>query len=118
MRKPARRITNRELFPTRLKTGAAALLSYPFGNEADALEELSKGSGVTTNDIKSGSEPPLSSQVRGGPLFGCPDGFGGGAALMAVIGILFFKEPATLIRLSGIMPSIIGLFLLRYSRAK
>jgi transporter family protein len=39
----------------------------------------------------------------------------GGAALMAIVGILFFKEPASIIRISGIMLSLIGLFLLRYT---
>jgi bacterial/archaeal transporter family protein len=42
----------------------------------------------------------------------------GGAALMAVVGILFFREPATLIRVSGIVLSLLGLFLLRYAPAK
>jgi transporter family protein len=37
----------------------------------------------------------------------------GGAALMAVAGILFFKEPATFLRLAGIALAITGLFLLR-----
>lgn len=55
---------------------------------------------------------------KGGPLSAVPMVLAGGAALMAVIGILFFKEPATLIRVSGIALSLIGLFLLRYSPAK
>jgi bacterial/archaeal transporter family protein len=55
---------------------------------------------------------------KGGPLSAVPMVLAGGAALMAVIGILFFKEPATLIRLSGIALSLIGLFLLRYTPAK
>jgi transporter family protein len=42
----------------------------------------------------------------------------GGAAIMAVVGILFFKEPATLIRVSGIVLSLLGLFLLRYTPVK
>ncbi len=42
----------------------------------------------------------------------------GGAALMAVVGILFFNEPATLIRISEIVLSLVGLFLLRYSPEK
>jgi multidrug transporter EmrE-like cation transporter len=42
----------------------------------------------------------------------------GGAALMAIVGILFLKEPAGLIRLSGILLSLLGLFLLRYSPTK
>ena len=37
----------------------------------------------------------------------------GGAALMAVAGIFFFREPASWPRLLGIILSIAGLFLLR-----
>ena len=55
---------------------------------------------------------------KGGPLSAVPMVLAGGAALMAIVGILFFKEPATLIRLSGIVLSLVGLFLLRYSPAK
>jgi transporter family protein len=42
----------------------------------------------------------------------------GGAALMAIIGIAFFKEPASWQHLLGILLSIAGLVLLRYSPAK
>jgi transporter family protein len=55
---------------------------------------------------------------KGGPLSAVPMVLAGGAAIMAVVGILFFKEPATLIRVSGIVLSLLGLFLLRYSPAK
>ena len=55
---------------------------------------------------------------KGGPLSAVPMVLAAGAALMAFIGILFFKEPATLIRVSGIILSLLGLFLLRYSPAK
>lgn len=55
---------------------------------------------------------------KGGPLSAVPMVLAGGAALMAVAGILFFREPATLIRVSGIVLSLLGLFLLRYSPAK
>jgi transporter family protein len=37
----------------------------------------------------------------------------GGAAIMAVVGISFFREPATSQRLLGIVLAITGLFLLR-----
>jgi transporter family protein len=37
----------------------------------------------------------------------------GGAALMAVVGILFFKEPVSASRLLGIVLAIVGLLLLR-----
>lgn len=55
---------------------------------------------------------------KGGPLSAVPMVLAGGAALMAMVGILFFREPATLIRVSGIVLSLLGLFLLRYSPAK
>ena len=50
---------------------------------------------------------------KGGPLSAVPMILAGGAALMAVAGILLFKEPATLARLAGIMLALAGLFLLR-----
>jgi bacterial/archaeal transporter family protein len=55
---------------------------------------------------------------KGGPLSVVPMVLAGGAALMAIIGILFFREPATLVRVSGIVLSLLGLFLLRYAPAK
>lgn len=55
---------------------------------------------------------------KGGPLSAVPMVLAGGAALMVVVGIVFLKEPATLLRLSGIVPSLLGLFLLRYSPTK
>jgi bacterial/archaeal transporter family protein len=50
---------------------------------------------------------------KGGPLSAVPMILAGGAALMAVAGILFFKEPMSWPRLLGILLSICGLFLLR-----
>ncbi len=50
---------------------------------------------------------------KGGPLSAVPMVLAGGAALMAVVGILFFKEPASWPRLVGIVLSLVGLFLLR-----
>jgi transporter family protein len=55
---------------------------------------------------------------KGGPLSAVPMVLAGGAALMAVVGIVFLNEPATLMRFSGIILSLLGLFLLRYSPAK
>ena len=52
---------------------------------------------------------------KGGPLSAVPMILAGGAALMAVIGIVCFKEPAHTLRIVGIVLSIAGLFLLRYS---
>src|SRR2546427_9276701 len=52
---------------------------------------------------------------KGGPLSAVPMVLAGGAALMAFVGILFFKEPPTLFRVLGIALSLTGLFLLRYS---
>src|SRR6266513_1302451 len=39
---------------------------------------------------------------KGGPLSAVPMVLAGGAAIMAIAGILFFKEPATVLRLLGI----------------
>ena len=50
---------------------------------------------------------------RGGPLSAVPMILAGGAALMAIFGIAFFKEPATAMRLVGIALALVGLFLLR-----
>ena len=50
---------------------------------------------------------------KGGPLSAVPMILAGGAAIMAIAGILFFREPATWQRLLGIALAIAGLFLLR-----
>lgn len=50
---------------------------------------------------------------RGGPLSSVPVILAGGAAIMAIAGILFFREPASIQRLLGILLAIAGLFLLR-----
>src|ERR1043165_8640226 len=50
---------------------------------------------------------------KGGPLSAVPMILAGGAALMAVAGIAFFKEPASALRLLGITLALAGLFLLR-----
>src|SRR5213596_2446550 len=50
---------------------------------------------------------------RGGPLSSVPAILAGGAAIMAIAGILFFKEPASFSRLAGIILALAGLFLLR-----
>ena len=55
---------------------------------------------------------------KGGPLSAVPMVLAGGAALMAICGILFFKESVSLPRILGIAFSITGLLLLRYSAEK
>jgi transporter family protein len=50
---------------------------------------------------------------KGGPLSAVPMILAGGAALMAIAGIVLFREAATGIRLLGISMALIGLFLLR-----
>jgi transporter family protein len=50
---------------------------------------------------------------RGGPLSSVPAILAGGAAIMAIAGFLFFKEPASWQRIAGITLAIAGLFLLR-----
>ena len=52
---------------------------------------------------------------KGGPLSAVPIVLAGGAALMAISGIMFFKESASWPRLLGIALSIAGLLLMRYS---
>ena len=50
---------------------------------------------------------------RSGPLSSVPVILAGGAAIMAIAGILFFREAASWQRLLGITLAIAGLFLLR-----
>ena len=50
---------------------------------------------------------------RGGPLSAVPAILAGGAAIMAIAGIVFFQEPASWQRLLGVALAITGLFLLR-----
>src|SRR5213592_513586 len=50
---------------------------------------------------------------KGGPLSSLPVILAGGAAIMAIAGMLFFREPASWQRLLGVAFAIIGLFLLR-----
>lgn len=50
---------------------------------------------------------------KGGPLSAVPVILAVGAAIMAIAGILFFREPASWPRLTGIALAIIGLLLLR-----
>src|SRR5579859_7398612 len=47
---------------------------------------------------------------KGGPLSAVPMILAGGAALMALAGVFFFREPLSLPRALGIVLSIIGLF--------
>jgi len=50
---------------------------------------------------------------RGGPLSSVPAILAGGAAIMAIAGVLFFKEPISWQRVTGVILAITGLFLLR-----
>ncbi|MEO6035902.1 MAG: EamA family transporter [Verrucomicrobiota bacterium] len=50
---------------------------------------------------------------KGGPLSAVPMILAGGAALMAIAGIFFFKEPPSPTRILGIVLSLAGLFLLK-----
>jgi bacterial/archaeal transporter family protein len=50
---------------------------------------------------------------KGGPLSAVPAILAGGAAIMAMAGILFFHEAPSGQRLAGVAFAIIGLFLLR-----
>ena len=50
---------------------------------------------------------------KGGPLSAVPAILAGGAAIMAIAGILFFHESPSWQRVVGIVLAIVGLFLLR-----
>jgi len=50
---------------------------------------------------------------KGGPLSAVPMILAGGAALMALAGIFFFKEAPSVSRLAGVAFAIVGLLLLR-----
>jgi bacterial/archaeal transporter family protein len=50
---------------------------------------------------------------KGGPLSIVPAILAGGAAIMVIAGILFFREPPSWQRIVGIAFAILGLFLLR-----
>ena len=50
---------------------------------------------------------------KDGPLSSVPAILAGGAAIMAIAGILFFREPASWQRIIGVAFAIVGLFLLR-----
>jgi transporter family protein len=50
---------------------------------------------------------------RGGPLTAVPMVLAGGAAIMAAVGFIAFREPVTRQRVIGIVLSIAGLYLLR-----
>ena len=55
---------------------------------------------------------------KGGPLSAVPMILAGGAALMAIVGLACFREPASWPRILGIILSLAGLFLLRTPVAK
>jgi transporter family protein len=50
---------------------------------------------------------------KGGPLSSVPAILSGGAAIMAIVGILFFRDPLSWQRIAGVAFAIVGLFLLR-----
>src|SRR5579859_1909313 len=50
---------------------------------------------------------------KGGPLSAVPMILAGGAALMALAGFVFFREPVTFGRVAGIVMALAGLLLLR-----
>ena len=50
---------------------------------------------------------------KGGPLSAVPAILAGGAAIMAIAGILFFHETPSWQRIAGVVLAIVGLFLLR-----
>jgi bacterial/archaeal transporter family protein len=50
---------------------------------------------------------------KGGPLSSVPAILAGGAAIMVIVGILFFRDPLSWQRIAGVAFAIVGLFLLR-----
>lgn len=50
---------------------------------------------------------------KGGPLSAVPMVLAGGAAIMAVAGVMFFKEPLSVARVAGIAMALGGLYLLK-----
>jgi transporter family protein len=50
---------------------------------------------------------------KGGPLSAVPMVLAGGAAIMAVAGVMFFKEPLSVARVAGIAMALAGLYLLK-----
>jgi transporter family protein len=50
---------------------------------------------------------------KGGPLSAVPVILAVGAAIMAIAGIVFFREPISFSRIAGIILAIVGLILLR-----
>jgi transporter family protein len=50
---------------------------------------------------------------KGGPLSSVPVILAAGAAIMAIAGVVFFREPASWQRMLGVVLAITGLFLLR-----
>jgi len=50
---------------------------------------------------------------KGGPLSAVPMVLAGGAAIMAVAGVMFFKEPLSVARVAGIVMAIGGLYLMK-----
>lgn len=50
---------------------------------------------------------------KGGPLSAVPMILAGGAALMAVAGIVFFHEPISFPRIAGVVLAVAGMLLLR-----
>ena len=55
---------------------------------------------------------------HGGPLSAVPMILAGGGALMAISGILFFKEPVSWLRVLGIAMALVGLILMRFPGGK
>ena len=49
---------------------------------------------------------------RGGPLSAVPAVLAAGAALMAVVGMVLFREPPSVARVVGVLFSLVGLYLL------
>src|SRR3954466_12199069 len=100
-------------------TAAATILMYlAYLYIAGPWDQKASGSGVfysvlTGLCVGAGTVLFFLLFQKGGPLSAVPVILAGGAAIMAIAGIVFFREPASWQRLLGVLLAIAGLFLLR-----
>ena len=100
-------------------TAAASILLYlAFLWLISGLDQKSSGEGIfysvlTGVCVGAGTIAFFLLFQKGGPLSAVPMVLAGGASLMAIVGILFFKESASMPRLLGIVMALVGLYLLR-----
>src|SRR6266536_1640073 len=100
-------------------TAALSILVYlAFLWLADRWDQKSSGEGIfysvlTGICVGAGTIAFFLLFQKGGPLSSVPAILAGGAAIMAIAGILIFNEAVSWLRLLGVTLAIVGLFLLR-----